>query len=103
MASKFLKEKLNLLGKLGCVLCILGSTIIVIHSPKKKEIEDLTILFEKLQDPGFIFYVVCIFGSTLFVACFVAPRHGNNNVVVYIYLCSGIGSLTVMSFSSEVL
>ncbi|XP_037883003.1 magnesium transporter NIPA2 [Glossina fuscipes] len=97
MASKFLNEKLNLLGKLGCVLCILGSTIIVIHSPKEKEIEDLTILFEKLQDPGFIFYVICIFGSTLFVACFVAPRHGNNIVVVYIYLCSGIGSLTVMS------
>uniref|UniRef100_A0A1A9WM35 Magnesium transporter NIPA2 n=1 Tax=Glossina brevipalpis TaxID=37001 RepID=A0A1A9WM35_9MUSC len=97
MASKFLNEKLNLLGKLGCVLCILGSTIIVIHSPKEKEIEDLTVLFEKLQDPGFIFYVICIFGSTLFVACFVAPRHGNSNVVVYIYLCSGIGSLTVMS------
>ncbi|XP_037960675.1 magnesium transporter NIPA2 [Teleopsis dalmanni] len=97
MASKFLNEKLNLLGKLGCFLCILGSTIIVIHSPKEKEIEDLQVLFEKLQDPGFILYVIIILGSSIFVACFIAPRHGHSNVVVYIFLCSGIGSLTVMS------
>lgn len=97
MASKFLNEKLNLLGKLGCFLCILGSTIIVIHSPKEKEVEDLSILFQKLQDPGFVLYVICILGSSIFVACFIAPRHGHSNVIVYIFLCSGIGSLTVMS------
>lgn len=97
MASKFLKERLNLLGKLGCFLCIIGSTIIVIHSPKEKEIEDLDILFSKLQDTTFILYVICIFGSTMFVAMFVAPRQGHTNVVVYIYICSAIGSLTVMS------
>ena len=97
MASKFLNEKLNLLGKLGCFLCIIGSTIIVLHSPKEKEIEDLQILFEKLQDPGFILYVIVIIGSAIFVAIFVAPRHGHSNVIVYIYLCSSIGSLTVMS------
>ncbi|XP_011191922.1 magnesium transporter NIPA2 [Zeugodacus cucurbitae] len=97
MASKFLNEKLNLLGKIGCVLCILGSTIIVIHSPKEKEVENLEALFEKLQDPGFLFYVLCILGSTVYVALFIAPRYGHSNVAVYIYLCSGIGSLTVMS------
>lgn len=97
MASKFLNEKLNLLGKIGCLLCILGSTIIVIHSPKEKEVENLEVLFEKLQDPGFIFYVLCILGSTVYVALFIAPRYGHSNVAVYIYLCSGIGSLTVMS------
>lgn len=97
MASRFLNEKLNLLGKLGCFLCIVGSTIIVIHSPKEKEIENLQVLFEKLQDPGFIFYVICIIGSTIFVAAFIAPRYGHTNVTVYLFLCSGIGSLTVMS------
>ncbi|XP_036317817.1 magnesium transporter NIPA2-like, partial [Rhagoletis pomonella] len=97
MASNYLNEKLNLLGKIGCVLCILGSTIIVIHSPKEKEVENLEILFEKLQDPGFIFYVLCILGSTVYVALFIAARYGHSNVAVYIYLCSGIGSLTMMS------
>lgn len=97
MASKFLNEKLNLLGKLGCFLCILGSTIIVLHSPKEKEIEDLQILFDKMVDPGFVLYVILILGSSVFVAIFIAPRQGHSNVMVYIYLCSGIGSLTVMS------
>lgn len=97
MASKYLNEKLNLLGKLGCFLCILGSTIIVLHSPKEKEIEDLQLLFEKILDPGFVLYVILIIGSSVFVALFIAPRHGHSNVVIYIYLCSGIGSLTVMS------
>ncbi|XP_033150781.1 magnesium transporter NIPA2 [Drosophila busckii] len=97
MASKFLNEKLNLLGKIGCFLCIIGSTIIVIHSPKEKEIEDLQVLFDMMQEPSFILYVTCIFGSSAYVACIVAPRHGHTNVCVYIFLCSGIGSLTVMS------
>lgn len=97
MASRFLKENLNLLGKLGCFLCILGSTIIVIHSPKEREIENLQVLFEKMQDPGFILYVICIIGASIFVACLIAPRYGHTNVVIYIFVCSGIGSLTVMS------
>ncbi|XP_002001932.3 magnesium transporter NIPA2 [Drosophila mojavensis] len=97
MASRFLNEKLNLLGKLGCFLCILGSTIVVIHSPKEKEIEDLQVLFEMLEDPVFILYIICIFGSCAFIACFVAPQYGHRNVCVYLFVCSGIGSLTVMS------
>lgn len=44
LASKYLNERLNLLGKLGCFLCMVGSTIIVIHSPKEKEVEDLSLL-----------------------------------------------------------
>jgi len=97
MASKYLKERLNLLGKLGCFLCILGSTIIVIHSPKEKEVENLDVLFEKLQDPAFILFVIFVLGSTIFVAFLIVPRYGSSNVCVYIYLCSTIGSLTVMS------
>ena len=41
----------NLL-QMGCVLCVLGSTVIVIHSPKEEEVENLTELLTKLQDPG---------------------------------------------------
>lgn len=97
MASKFLNEKLNLLGKLGCFLCLIGSTIIVIHSPKEVEIEDLNLLMLKLQDPTFITYVVIVLTLSLFIGCYVAPRYGHINVIVYILLCSAVGSLTVMS------
>ncbi|XP_055592093.1 magnesium transporter NIPA2 [Uranotaenia lowii] len=97
MASKFLNERLNLLGKLGCFLCIIGSTIIVIHSPKEGEIEDLNLLMEKLQDPVFITYVLIILSLAMFIGCCCGPRYGHKNVIVYILLCSSIGSLTVMS------
>lgn len=97
MASKFLNEKLNLLGKLGCLLCILGSTVIVIHSPKEVEVEDLSVLYEKMQDSAFIMYVFTIVALAVIMACCVAPKYGHINVAVYIIICSSIGSLTVMS------
>lgn len=97
MASKFLNEKLNLLGKLGCLLCILGSTIIVLHSPKEVEVENFSELYDKLQDSMFIIYVIFIGALSLFIAFYVGPRMGHLNVAVYVVLCSAIGSLTVMS------
>lgn len=97
MASKFLNEKLNLLGKLGCLLCILGSTIIVLHSPKEVEVEDLTELISKLQDASFIIYVIFIAAVSSIIAFYIGPRMGHLNVAVYVVLCSAIGSLTVMS------
>lgn len=97
LSSRFLNEKLNLLGKLGCFLCIIGSTIIVIHSPKEKEIEDLAILFQKLCEPVFMVYVIFILTVSLLIGIYWGPKYGHKSVAIYIILCSGIGSLTVMS------
>lgn len=97
MASKFLNEKLNLLGKLGCLLCILGSTIIVLHSPKEVEVEDISVLIEKLQDATFIIYAALVGLVSIVIAFYIGPRYGHLNVSVYIVLCSAVGSLTVMS------
>ncbi|XP_021929559.1 magnesium transporter NIPA2 isoform X2 [Zootermopsis nevadensis] len=96
LSSRFLNENLNVLGKMGCVLCVLGSTVIVIHSPKEEEVESLSELLTKLQDPGFITYVVAVVSVSVFVAFCLGPRYGHRNVVVYITLCSAVGSLTVM-------
>ena len=41
LSSYLLKEKLNLHGKVGCLLSILGSTIIVIHAPEEAVPHDL--------------------------------------------------------------
>ena len=41
LSSYLLKEKLNLHGKVGCLLSILGSTIIVIHAPEEGVPHDL--------------------------------------------------------------
>lgn len=52
LASRWLNEKLNLLGKVGCLICILGSTIVVIHSPKEQDLKTMQELAEKLHDSG---------------------------------------------------
>ena len=52
LASYFLKERLNLLGKIGCALCILGSTVMVIHAPRESEIHNMEELRQKMADPG---------------------------------------------------
>jgi hypothetical protein len=97
LSSKFLNERLNLLGKLGCFLCIIGSTIIVLHSPKEAEIGDLDILIEKARDTTFVGYVLFVLAVSAFIAFYLGPKAGHKNVVIYIVLCSAIGSLTVMS------
>ncbi|XP_054263935.1 magnesium transporter NIPA2-like [Macrosteles quadrilineatus] len=97
LASKFLNEKLNLLGKLGCFLCVLGSTVIVIHAPKEEEIESMETLLLKLQEPGFILYVLLVVIVTTLIVLHIGPRYGHRHVCVYVALCSAIGSLTVMA------
>lgn len=62
LSSYFLTERLNLHGKLGCLLSILGSTTMVIHAPQEEEISSLEHMSKKLVDPG-----VC--GNTLGFCC----------------------------------
>jgi hypothetical protein len=41
MSVRFLDEKLNTLGKIGCLLTVSGSIIIIIHAPKESEVNSL--------------------------------------------------------------
>lgn len=52
LSSKLLKERLNLLGKIGCAVCLLGSTVIVLHSPKEEEVSNMDNLALKMKDAG---------------------------------------------------
>ncbi|XP_030621322.1 magnesium transporter NIPA2 [Chanos chanos] len=95
LSSYFLNERLNIHGKIGCLLCILGSTVMVIHAPQEEEVASLTVMAEKLKDPGFIAFAVCIVVGSMVLIIFIAPRYGQKNVLVYILICSVIGSLSV--------
>ncbi|VDM59451.1 unnamed protein product [Angiostrongylus costaricensis] len=97
LSSHLLKERLNLLGKIGCAVCLLGSTVIVIHSPKEEEVASMADLALKMKDAVFILYVVSVILVTLFIIIYVAPRYGRSNIIVYISVCSLIGSLSVLS------
>lgn len=96
MASYFLKEKLNLLGKVGCLLCVLGSTLIVVHSPQEQEIQTMTELLRRILEPGIIIFCVILIVTALVNMFYLAPRFGQKNVLVYVTVCSTLGSFTVM-------
>lgn len=46
-----LEERLNLHGKVGCFLCTVGSTILVIHAPPEENVNSMEELSAKLRDP----------------------------------------------------
>lgn len=96
LSSRFLQERLNFIGKIGCFLCVIGSIVFVIHSPKSEEIQSFAELCEKLADVIFLSYVVTIFVMTYIVKTVFVPKFGNTNVTVYLLICSGTGSLTVV-------
>ena len=52
LAVRFLGEKLNLLGKIGCLLTISGSVILVIHAPKDSEVNSSVDFAQKIQSFG---------------------------------------------------
>ncbi|XP_015418469.1 PREDICTED: magnesium transporter NIPA1, partial [Myotis davidii] len=97
LASYLLKEKLNILGKLGCLLSCAGSIVLIIHSPKSESVTTQAELEEKLTNPVFVGYLCIVLLMLLLLIFWIAPAHGPTNIMVYISICSLLGSFTVPS------
>ncbi|KAI5294455.1 hypothetical protein KEM52_003990, partial [Ascosphaera acerosa] len=97
LGSYFLNERLGVLGKLGCALSLLGSVIIVLHAPPDKPVESVDEILDYATDLGFLAYIVCVIIFCLVMIYKVAPTHGRRNPLVYISICSAVGSISVMS------
>jgi drug/metabolite transporter (DMT)-like permease len=52
LGSYFLKERLGVLGKLGCAMCLLGSVVIVLHAPPDKPVETIDEILQYALQPG---------------------------------------------------
>lgn len=117
LASKYLQEYLSPLGKvglnliltmnymvlielfssqMGCILCILGSVIIIFSAPKEVNQESI-LSMENLQKGPVVLYSIFVISLSLFLMCFIGPRYGNKFILVYVILCSQVGSFTVMA------
>ncbi|KAJ7326630.1 hypothetical protein JRQ81_016389 [Phrynocephalus forsythii] len=97
LSSYVLNEKLNIHGKLGCILSILGSTVMVIHAPEEEQVTTLDEMEMKLKDPAFIGFSAIIIVVSLVLIFGVAPKLGQTNILVYISICSVIGAFSVSS------
>ncbi|XP_030551376.1 probable magnesium transporter NIPA6 isoform X2 [Rhodamnia argentea] len=94
LAHFLLNEKLQRMGMLGCLLCIVGSTIIVLHAPEEMSVTSVEEIWELATQPASVVAVALV----LILYC--APRYGQTNILVYVGICSTIGSLTVMSIKA---
>ncbi|KAK6775598.1 hypothetical protein RDI58_026599 [Solanum bulbocastanum] len=100
LAHFILKEKLKKLGVLGCLLCIVGSVVIVLHAPREHDLNSVDEIWALATQPAFLLYTASAVAITLVLVLYCEPRYGRTNIMVYIGVCSIIGSLTVMSIKA---
>ncbi|KAK9671448.1 hypothetical protein RND81_12G030600 [Saponaria officinalis] len=97
LAHFILKEKLHIFGVLGCILCVVGSTTIVLHAPHERDIESVRQVWHLATEPGFLVYAAIVMVAVLVLIFYYVPRYGKTHMIVYIGVCSLMGSITVMS------
>ncbi|WOH13486.1 hypothetical protein DCAR_0832996 [Daucus carota subsp. sativus] len=96
LAHFVLKERLNMFGVIGIVLCVIGSVGVVVHAPQERTINSVKQLWHLALQPGFIIYFCIVVVAVVILIFQVAPRYGKESLLVYIAVCSLAGSLTVM-------
>ncbi|XP_068436890.1 magnesium transporter NIPA4 [Clinocottus analis] len=97
LSSRLLGERLNAVGKLGCLLCALGSVLLVLHAPQEQEVTSLQDMADKLLEPGFLAYAALVLLLCAALVLFFSPRFGRSNIFVYVGICSLLGAFTVSS------
>jgi drug/metabolite transporter (DMT)-like permease len=130
LAHFLLDEKLRKMGVWGCVCCIVGSVMIVIHAPQEQTPNSVEEIWKLAMQPGFAFstslslcvyvtdidnnvypfsflcetafliYVAISMSIVLALILYCEPLCGQTNILVYIGICSLMGSLTVMSIKA---
>ncbi|XP_038897578.1 probable magnesium transporter NIPA2 [Benincasa hispida] len=97
LAHFILEERLHIFGMLGCALCVVGSTTIVLHAPQERNIESVKEVWVLATEPGFLVYSVIVLVLVAVLIVRYVPRFGQTHMIVYVGICSLMGSLTVMS------
>ncbi|PNY25232.1 Magnesium transporter NIPA2 [Tolypocladium capitatum] len=97
LSAIFLKERLSMVGKVSCFLCIVGSVVIVMNAPQESSVADIQEMQTFFIAPGFLSYAGAILIGSAVTAFYAGPRWGNKNMLVYISICSWIGGLSVVS------
>lgn len=97
LSAIFLKERLSLVGKVGCFLCIVGSVIIALNGPEESAAATIQEMQHFVIAPGFLSYTGVIIVGCTFIALWAGPRYGKKSMMVYLSICSLIGGLSVVA------
>lgn len=97
LSAIFLKERLSMVGKVACFLCIVGSVVIVMNAPEESSVANIQEMQKFVIAPGFLSYTGVILIGSAITAFYCGPRWGNKNMFVYISICSWVGGLSVVA------
>lgn len=97
LSAIFLKERLSMVGKVGCFLCIIGSVVIVMNAPSESSAANIQEMQHFVIAPGFLSYAGVVIVTCAFIALWVGPRYGKKSMLVYLSICSLIGGLSVVA------
>ncbi|KAI9314474.1 magnesium transporter [Dichotomocladium elegans] len=100
LATVFLKERLGIIGIIGCLLSLIGAVIIILHAPEDPQVDSVEELVSYMIQPGFLVYSVAVVVTTVIMIWKVVPRWGKKKVMVYVTICSLVGSLSVMAIKA---
>jgi hypothetical protein len=97
LSAIFLKERLSMIGKVACFLCIIGSVVIVMNAPQESSVADIQEMQHYVIAPGFLSYTGVVIVGSAITAYWAGPRWGKTNMFVYISICSWVGGLSVVA------
>ena len=96
LAWCMLGERLHECGILGCLMCVLGSVVLVSFAPEEGELHSMEEIWALATQPQFLTYCAVVVALSVLIS-FRCGRYGETNVLVYISICSLMGSLSVVS------
>jgi magnesium transporter len=97
LAHFLLNERLNVFGLVGCVLCVTGSLAIVLHAPEERPISSVLEVWALAMQPAFLLYAATAVTVAFWLVFRVPPEVQTSNILVYVAICSAVGSLSVTS------
>ncbi|KAF5765499.1 putative magnesium transporter NIPA [Helianthus annuus] len=95
LAHYCLDERLHIFGVVGCALCVVGSTTIVLHAPQETQVKSVKEIWFFATEPGFLVYACIVLVVVGVLIYRYVPLYGGTHLVVYVGICSLMGSLTV--------
>ncbi|KAF5448946.1 hypothetical protein F2P56_029437 [Juglans regia] len=100
LAHFMLRERLQKMGIVGCVSCVVGSVVIVIHAPQEHTPSSVQEIWTLATQPAFLIYAAATLSIVLALILHFEPRYGQENVLIFLGICSLMGSLTVVSIKA---
>jgi len=97
LANCFLGETMHSCGIFACVLTVVGSAILVGYAPNEAPITSVEEVWRLATQPQFLAYCAAVVATAILLIYRCAPRYGRTHLLVYVLICSLIGSLSVVS------